>query len=417
MSIWRSGFDGQQLIQKIKESSRLLDSAKTDKLNTNDLANYARLLKVVKVIAAQLEHLDPELYQSNIWASIGQQMTALQNQINTFAQNSQPGFLNNANATADQLLGNLRPIERNMADDVKAIVEAVRSYQVKISEELEESRKILDDEKVAAKAINKSIEDQNARLKELTTSIEQQKGRLDNSIAKYQEQFMATENGRATAFINDSKRRADEFNQFLKITDDDAKKLQEGNKKQFEEFYKSINVEGEQHLQRLKHREEEIDRIFGAIGSSAFAGHFKKTADDERLAANWLRRGAFFLMVIMVGVAGFSFYLSVKYEVNLHTFIFRFGTMIVIAIPAVYAAQESSKHRDRENLLRKVQLELASIDSYLVLLPETQRNEIKAKLTEKFFGREEPREKEEAVSKHALFELMSSVLKNLTKVK
>ena len=120
----------------------------------------------------------------------------------------------------------------------------------------------------------------------------------------------------------------------------------------------------------------------------------------------------------MIAVAGYSFYESLKHpDMNWLVFLFRLGTAIVILIPAVYLAQESAKHRERERQNRRIQIELATIDSYLVALPESKRNELKEKLTEKFFGREQQGSRDEPVSQHALFELISEAVKNLTKAK
>jgi len=62
-------------------------------------------------------------------------------------------------------------------------------------------------------------------------------------------------------------------------------------------------------------------------------------------------------------------------------------------------------------------LELSAIDAYLVLLPEQQRNEIKGKLTEKFFGVAEPKHEGETVTKKDLFGMLSNAVNNLTKGK
>lgn len=418
MSRWNDVFNGQQPIERVKEALRLLESAKTEKLTGDDLTNYARLLKVVKVILAFLQNLDPELYHQNAWANIGAWSLNLQNYSNNFSQNPNSGALNSANTMADEILGFLRPSERQATDVLfKAVSETASSFQTKIAEELLQIRKGVADEKSAVMSITKAIDGEKARLDGLGTLIEQQKGRLDQSIAAYQQQFATAETNRSNAFVNDSKKRADEFQQLLKTKEEEVEKFQDAQKTHEEKFFEEAQEKSDQHLNRLKMREEEVDRIFGAIGSASFAGHFKNTADTERTTANWLRVVALCLMGAMIAVAGIAFYYSITHDVTWHTFAFRLGTAIVIAIPAICAAQESSKHRDRENGLRKTHLELASIDAYLVLLPEAQRNEIKAKLTEKFFGREEPKEKDEAVSKHALFDLLSSVVKNLTKAK
>lgn len=122
-------------------------------------------------------------------------------------------------------------------------------------------------------------------------------------------------------------------------------------------------------------------------------------------------------MTAMIGVGAFAFYYSIGHETDWRVFAFRLGTVIVLAVPAVYAANESSKHRERERLNRKIHLELASIDAYLVLLPENQRNQIKGGLTERFFGLPLVKEKAEEVTQKDLFSVLTTVLNNLTKGK
>ena len=54
--------------------------------------------------------------------------------------------------------------------------------------------------------------------------------------------------------------------------------------------------------------------------------------------------------------------------------------------PATYAAKEAGKHRRMENANRKSELDLASINPFIEILPETKKQEIKEKLVDKFFG-------------------------------
>jgi hypothetical protein len=117
----------------------------------------------------------------------------------------------------------------------------------------------------------------------------------------------------------------------------------------------------------------------------------------------------------MGAVAIVAFGLTFNSSPNWETFVFRLGTVLVLAIPAFYAANESSKHREREKIVRKNFLELSAIDAYLVLLPEQQRNEIKGKLSERFFGVPEVHEKTEAVSKKDLLSLLEKAIKDFTK--
>lgn len=72
-----------------------------------------------------------------------------------------------------------------------------------------------------------------------------------------------------------------------------------------------------------------------------------------------------------------------------------------LSYPATYAARESSKHRRLETINRNAELELASINPFIEILPEAKKQAIKEKLVEKYFGNDRnsladnPKEKEE----------------------
>jgi hypothetical protein len=117
----------------------------------------------------------------------------------------------------------------------------------------------------------------------------------------------------------------------------------------------------------------------------------------------------------MGGVAIAAFVSPFSKSPDWETFLFRIGTALIIAVPAFYAANESSNHRNREKLIRKNFLELSAIDAYLVHLPEEERNKIKGELSEKFFGVPEVHEKTESVSKKDLFSLLEKIVKDFTK--
>ena len=57
-----------------------------------------------------------------------------------------------------------------------------------------------------------------------------------------------------------------------------------------------------------------------------------------------------------------------------------------LSYPATYAARESSKHRRLETINRNAELELASINPFIEILPEAKKQAIKEKLVEKYFG-------------------------------
>lgn len=66
--------------------------------------------------------------------------------------------------------------------------------------------------------------------------------------------------------------------------------------------------------------------------------------------------------------------------------IIRLIAAAALSYPATYAARESTKHRKLENYNRKIELELASIESFIEILDESKKQTIKEKLAEKYFG-------------------------------
>ena len=58
---------------------------------------------------------------------------------------------------------------------------------------------------------------------------------------------------------------------------------------------------------------------------------------------------------------------------------------------------------------------MSAIDAYLVHLPEKQRDEIKGKLSEKFFGVPEIHEKVEGVNNKDIMGFVEKIVKDLTK--
>lgn len=418
MSRWKSGYDSHQPTHSAQRAITALESIPLEGMSESDLAEYSRLLKVLKVLLTRLAKLDPELMVLNSWEGFPSYLSQAQNEIVAFGQNRNIGHLHNANANVDHVLSALKPLDTgSVVEEFKSVADANAVFQQKIIGELERvkgrgeeiSRQL--DSQSAAIALGK------ARLDENNQIIQQQKARLDQSIAEFQKQFSDAQERRTNEFADVLRSIRDEFlvqaKQFETRFGEEAALRQDAYRSHFE----ALRRRGDDHLKFLQEREQEVNKIFGAIGATAFAGNFKTTADNEARAADNWRLIALLLMSAMIVVASVAFFYSMGHEVDWRAFLFRLGTAIVFAVPAVYAANESSKHRELERLNRKVHLELASIDAYLVLLPEDQRNKIKGDLTVRFFGAPVQIEKLDEVTQKDLFSVLAKALNNLTKGK
>src|ERR1700690_350646 len=97
MSRWKTSYDSQQLIQCAQNALTALESIKVEGMSQADLAEYSRLLKILKVLVTRFSKLDPELLSLNAWSNFPSWLNEARSQIMTFGQNRGIGHLQNAN--------------------------------------------------------------------------------------------------------------------------------------------------------------------------------------------------------------------------------------------------------------------------------------------------------------------------------
>lgn len=417
MSRWNTHFQTHEALQKIQGALNDLQAANLESIAAPEREEYERAIKVLKLLEVRFATLDPELFSHNTWANFSSWLNNAKQYAATASQNINSGYLPHLNNMLDEILTVLRPIDIKFSEnEVRALTEASAIYRQKIIEELEQVKKRADEIKTQYDLLSNEVSQGEIRLDKNDQVIESQKTRLDTSIAEFQQQFSTAQETRNQDYQKLAASIAEDANTQSKAFENTFKSTSDTQKAEWDSLVAKTKGHSDDHLAFLTKRKKEVDDIFGAIGSAALAGNFNEIANKERDAANSWRNIAFGFMVAMGAVAITAFiYTLIDRKVDWETFLFRLGTVLVVAVPAFYAANESSKHREREKLVRKNFLELSSIDAYLVHLPEKDRNEIKGKLSEKFFGVPEAHEKTEAVSKKDLFSLLEKVIKDFTK--
>src|SRR6266851_5264941 len=170
MSRWKTSFESLEALKRIEESLRALESVKADGLPPEELAEYARLLKVVKILAARFATLDPELYPQNLFGNFGSWSSAVQALVGGYQKNRGLDYLQNANANADEILRLLPPFDAGVAvENIKAITEANTALHRKIVIELKTRA---DQVKGDLDALSKAIALAKSRLVENNNTIE-----------------------------------------------------------------------------------------------------------------------------------------------------------------------------------------------------------------------------------------------------
>lgn len=150
MSRWIDNFNShafQGIWQQLKDE---IDATKIDDETViTDVAEFARLRKVIGYIDGMIQSIDPELVPPGTWDSFRDQANNCYQQLTSYRSNRNIGHITNANGHADNLLTYIRPYMVVDGELGIALNKAINAYAETITNYAdsfcEKSRKLLDE--------------------------------------------------------------------------------------------------------------------------------------------------------------------------------------------------------------------------------------------------------------------------------
>lgn len=246
---------------------------------------------------------------------------------------------------------------RSVGQLLRAVTEERDSASAKLDEVRQEADELRRERAAQVAATRKQLDD-------LQAQIEAQEDRAAAVVTRLQADFQQAEEARQ------------------KAATDAAAEIKAAAATQRDE----LANEAADALEALERHRAEAARLVNAVGQNAFAGGFGEYANDERAAANrW--RLITVASIIAIVAAGFSYLWTVgASEFSLQAFWIRAVIIVPLAFLAGYAARQSGRHRRNEVAARDLALKLLALDPYLELLPEEDKQKVKIKMADTFFG-------------------------------
>ena len=174
----------------------------------------------------------------------------------------------------------------------------------------------------------------------------------------------------------------------FKLIDTTAAELIETQKQQMDGVVTEATQKYENLLTEIGEQLDKAVEIVGTIVKTTMSGNYQIIANREYRNA-WIMRGvaiaSFLLMGAMVIWAVWSMNFSEDGMVW-DTFAFRISLGFAFLIPGFYCAKEANRHWNAEKHNRRLALELAALDPFLIKLDEAKRKEIIAKKADEYFG-------------------------------
>ncbi len=366
-------FNEHIVFEKLEQiQNRLQDEEVREKIQLEYLSFYD---SVLEYISERLNITVPILVQETEMKALAKELEQALTQINTFIGNKNAGNLNNANNNLNSTLNRIRNFPLPVSKSKFSFSKEVANFEKTVSQKYAQLEKENKDFDARLKQLNTLVESKQKELDKLNQLLNQKQTEITSLTKNYTAEYKNVKTTANHKFEQEKTKFRQEF---------DAEK--ESYKKQISELKEAISTKTEDLVKDLEKKLEESKKLVNIIGNVGATGNYQIIANYHKGQANLWRWIALFFMVVLTILLMYTIYHITGSSFNWQATLVRVVAFSSLLYPATYASKESAKHRRLENINRKYELDLASINPFIEILPEAKKQEIKEKMVEKFFG-------------------------------
>lgn len=393
-------FNGHLVFEKLEQiKNRLQENGVREKIQLDLLSFFD---SAIEYILERVNSTIPVLVQETELNALTNEIESGLREINNFIGNKNQGHLTNASNNINSALNRARnfplPLSKSKYNFSKEIANFEKTVSEKYAQLLAENMAF--DERL--KKLNFTIESKQQELDKLNQLLVQKQAEITNLTNTFTTDYNNIKSAANQQFENEKAKFRQEFNaekqNFVNEKNTLKKEFNTDRKSyenQIEELKKNISLKTENLVKDLENKLVESKKLVNIIGNVGATGNYQIIADYHKKQANVWRWIALFFMVLLTGLLIYTIYHVTGTSFNWQVTIVRIVAFSVLLYPATYAARESSKHRRLENFNRKSELDIASINPFIEILPEERKQAIKERMVEKFFGNSKDFEEDE----------------------
>lgn len=397
---------------------------------------YVRLRWVLRDLQTRLDALNPMLVPPAALDTMNKQLAQLQSLWEQYKNSPAAQWQPLVNWT-DAFVNEMRGLPPSTGAD--AWLESLEELRDDMNNAIADAQARVTGVQRAAADIDAKFKAANDQLDALTAEIQTQKTRLDQMLTQHTEAFTKSEQDRGAQFTKSEQNRAAHFTEaqdqrknafetlmaeceqsrvdattqhqeMLKQHGEEFRAAQSEMRTQFNAIIGEFNTTTTELVDAQKEKmdsvvaeatataeslyeqiSDQLDKaveIVGTIVKTTMSGNYQIIANREyrnAWAMRWIAIASFLLMGGMVIWAVWSMHFSEE-GVDWGAFAFRLSLGFAFLIPGIYCARESGRHWSAEKRNRRISLELAALDPFLVKLDEEKQKEIIAKMANEYFG-------------------------------
>lgn len=262
--------------------------------------------------------------------------------------------------------------------------EKFTAFETQVKEKQDEFSETLAESLSEVKALNKLSN-------ETTETINSQKDRLDSAIAEYQKQFSERVAEYQKQFSEGEEERRKKLEVSIQARDKAYAKETKERTTELNAWGKEFKENSEKLIYQLRDFAKEADVTVGLMSEKSLQNDFIIQADKEKNRA-WMWNLATFVAIVLLLVAvGYIFVHTIisplpTDQTSYPQILSKFLVTAVIGIIARWTSRQANRHLAEERRLRKLALELATINPFLNNLPDEIKFKVKEILAMRYYG-------------------------------
>jgi branched-subunit amino acid transport protein/formiminotetrahydrofolate cyclodeaminase len=404
-----------RVFKSIESLERLLSvSADFSNADLDVIEAKEKAKAIITYIQQRISQSDPLLTPTSVLNNIDDALVSAAHNITVYYQNENFGHLVNALALLDSCCIQVTQIPSHNSDTIDGIFKTATEFRSSVA-------KLFLSIKQEMGELSKKQEDLGGKIYDASVEIGQQKARLDSAIAAYQQQFADSQQTRQSEFSASEQSR-----QAIAQSSEEARQLSFETIRQqhIDEFTHLNSLAQKTHtdlvdelkgaaansLAIIETQKDHVQKLVGIITNTGMAYGFQKTANEEHKQAFIWSIVAVVALITWITAGCIFFAFTYDKELTLPSVIRQFLISTPFVLLSGFAAMRVAQHQKNERLMRKSELEIASIDPFLATLSDQDRNEVKREFATRYFGQKDAQEKHEPVPSN-LVELAGSLVK------
>jgi hypothetical protein len=355
------------------------------------LEDFQKIQAIFLRLSLLLNDFDPFLWNTNFNIdTVTDNVNNTVAQLNAYKDNKSQDYINNAISYTNNVIANYPNFHSAKVPSLRGVRETSVEYQREVSKYIEKIQEKYEQISANFNESTEAFEEISVTITEkiniFDSLIDDLNEKFEEEVSQRLQEFNNTQNERSNLYSQEADHRQttflcklEEFNTKFEVTIKEISKYKEDLRESMKNDVLAI-------VDEIRDLRKEAQNLVNGVASDTMAKGYKSMADEERKIKFIWNTGALVSMIALFGFSLYTFKSISNENMTWFTFIAKIFTTATIGTIVAYCANQANKYHRSEQFNRRMHLELHAISPYIEGLNYDDKNAIKARLADRFFG-------------------------------